>query len=223
MAKCKRCNVTISDNTNICPLCHCALEGGQIEAIADQYPRVHLQERIMKRVSNIILAVVLIASVILELVNAIASSNSSWCIIPVASMVYGCLIFKIAFVSSKGYRMKIVQAVGYTLMLLLIIDLTTGYHGWAFNYVLPSSVIITDVIIIILMLANHKEWQSYLIMEIAAIGFSLLPLILWIVGVITNPILTFVAIGVAIIAFLVVLIIGDGVARGELKRRFHIR
>ena len=223
MAKCKRCNVTISDNTNICPLCHCALETFQTDEDADKYPKVHLRQRAMKHISNVILAVVLTAVVIMVLINTTSANSNGWSIIPIVAMAYGYLVFKVAFVSSKGYRLKIVQAVSYTLILLIIVDFATGYHGWALNYVLPSSVIITDIIIIILMLVNIKDWQSYLIMEIAVIGFSLIPIVIWLTGIITSPILTLIAVGVAILVFLVSLILGEGAAKGELKRRFHIR
>ncbi len=223
MAKCKRCNITILDNTNICPLCKCVLEGHQYSGKGDQYPRVHLKQRAMQKISNMILVVVLVSSMILALLNSELYVDKWWCIIPIVSMVYVYLIFYLAFVSKEGYRLKIFQSVVITLALILTIDIATGFNRWSLNYVMPASVIIIDIISLILMFINLKEWQSYLMIQIVAIAFGMLPLTLWFAGMITRPLLTFIAVGIAVIMFLGTLIVGDYRARGELKRRFHIR
>ena len=223
MARCKRCNVAILDNTNICPLCYCALEGDKREKIIDEYPEIRFKRYNIKHVGNIILTAVLISAIALIVLNGAVYTNQWWCIIPIASSVYLYLIFRLIFVSNKGYRLKIFQSTSLSLILLLIIDVATGFYRWSINYILPSAVIIIDLVSIILMLTNMKNWQEYLIMQIIAIAFGLIPLLLWIAGVITNPLLTIIAAGIAVLLFVGLLIVGDFKSRDELKRRFHIK
>ena len=245
MAKCRQCNVTISDNTTVCPLCQCVLEteGSQpvpqnhagdltaasaansagIHAPINEYPDVWLRQQKIKHLCNLILAGVLIASAALAVVNFAFSRDSWWSLIPIAAMGYAYAAFRVIFVSRRGYRWKTFLPLVLGLILLLIIDIETGFYGWSMNYVFPSGILLTDLIIVILMLTNIKNWQSYMIMEIIVVAVSLIPMVLWITGIITHPLLSVIALAVSASLFVTALILGDRTARGELKRRFHIR
>lgn len=231
MAKCKQCNVTILDNTTVCPLCQCVLEadGSDMwEAAAEsprinEYPDVWLKQRKIKQFCNLILVAVLGASAILAVINLAFSKDSWWCLIPIAAMAYVYVVFRLVFVSRKGYRWKVFVPLILALILLLIIDIETGSYGWSMNYVFPCGILVTDLIILILMLTNIRNWQSYMIMQIAMIVVSLIPMVLWAGGIITSPLLSVIAVGVSVFMFLGALILGDRTARCELKRRFHIK
>lgn len=255
MAKCRQCNVTISDDTTVCPLCRCVVEaepggcedmtaagngnfadaqahaaaGNESGALGDyasgrinEYPDVWLKQRRIKRVSNLILLAVLAASAVLATLN-IVFSDRWWCLIPIAAMVYGYVVFRMLFVSRKGYRWKTFFPMGLALGLILIIDLDTGFYGWSLNYVFPAGILVTDLIIVILMLTNIRNWQSYMIMQIIMIAVSCVPAAMWMAGIITSPLLSLIALGISVFMFLGALILGDRTARGEMRRRFHIR
>ena len=224
MAKCRQCNVTISDNTTVCPLCQCVVtrEYGRQHRL-NEYPDVWLSERKIKHACNLILVGVLTASAILAIVNFAFSRDSWWSLIPIAAMGYAYAAFRVIFVSRKGYRWKTFVPLALALILMLVIDIESGFYGWSLNYVFPSGILVTDLIIVILMLTNLKNWQSYMIMEIVTVAVSLIPIILWMAGVITRPLLSVIALAVSVSLFVAALILGDRTARGELKRRFHIR
>ena len=222
MTKCKQCNVTISDNTAVCPLCQCVVTGEQSTAI-NEYPDVWLRQQKIKHLCNLILVGVILASLALAVVNFAFSRDSWWSLIPIAAMGYVYTAFKVIFVSRRGYRWKTFIPLILGLILLLIIDIETGFYGWSLNYIFPSGILVTDLIIVILMLTNLKNWQSYMIMEIVTVAVSLIPMVLWIAGIITSPLLSIIALAVSASLFVAALILGDRTARGELKRRFHIR
>ena len=150
-------------------------------------------------------------------------AGSWWSLIPIAAMAYAYAVFRLVFVSRKGYRWKTFTPLILAMVLLIIIDVETGFYGWSLNYVFPSGILLTDLIIIMLMLTNLKNWQSYMIMQICMIAASLVPVALWISGIITAPVLTLIAVVVSVLLFLGAVIIGGRTAQGELKRRFHIR
>ena len=240
MTKCKQCNVTISDNTTICPLCQCVVEPAlrqscitpayqrgivtsESAAPLNEYPDVWIRERKLKMICNISFFAILLASALLAVLNYAFFSGSWWCLVPIASLAYAYLVFRLVLISRKGYRVKMLIPLLFAMLLVLLIDIENGFTGWSLNYVLPSGILLVDVIIIILMLTNMKNWQSYIIMQIGMIAVSAIPIVLWITGIITSPLLTLIAAGVSVFIFLGALIIGDRTARGELKRRFHIR
>lgn len=247
MAKCKQCNVTISDDTTVCPLCQCVVEVGepatnhkigvrrcddwdmQFEQQAwsmpklNEYPDVWVKERKIKHFCNLILVAVLGASAVLAVVNFAFSRDSWWCVIPMAAMLYGYLAFRSIFVSRKGYRWKVFVSVAFALLLILVIDIETGFYRWSLNYVFPGGILIMDLVVAILMMTNIQNWHSYMIMQIVMAVVSLIPITLWSFGIITSPLLSVIAIVVSGFMFLGSLIIGDRTARSELRRRFHIR
>jgi len=222
MTKCRQCNVTISDNTTVCPLCRCVVEPSAAAA-EDNYPDVWIRIRRVKHICNIILVGVLTASVILAIINAVLPRESWWSVIPITALLYAYLVFRVVFVSRKGYRWKVFIPLIFALALMVVIDIETGFYGWSMNYVFPSGILLTDLIILILMLTNLKNWQSYMIIQMIMIAVCVIPLVLWAMGIITNPVMTIVAAAVTACLFMGAVILGGRTARSELKRRFHIR
>lgn len=221
MAKCKQCNITIRDGTQICPLCRCVMEPS--EDGMDTYPDVRMTQRRLKHLCNIFLFGFLLASALLGALNYEYYHGMLWCLIPIAAMGYGYLVLRYAILSQHGYRSKIGVLVFCGIALVIIIDGVTGFHRWSVNYIFPSGLMLVDLIIIVLMLINVRAWQSYIILQLAMILLSLTPLVLWRLGVITSPMLSFIALGISFFLFLGTVIIGDRRARVELQRRFHIK
>lgn len=219
MGKCKQCGVLIGDDTQVCPLCRCVLEqpGGE-----NHYPDVYLTVRRLKKISNVCLFFLLLLSTALVVLNYWFYHGMLWCPIPIAAMAYGYLVLRFAILSKSGYRMKIMVLVACGLGLVVLIDALTGLHGWSLNVVLPSGLLFVDGIIVALMVINRKSWQSYLVFQIGMMFISLIPLLLWRIGLVTWPFLSLLGEGIAIFLFLGTLIIGDKGAREELRRRFHI-
>ena len=222
MNRCKQCNVIISDNTTVCPLCRCAVEASSAECIND-YPNIGLATRKLKHVCNIVLLTVIAASAALITCNAVFYSGSLWSMIPVGAMIFAYMIFRIVVISNKGYRIKVFVPFLLVAALVLVIDIETGYSRWSVNYVIPAEILVADIIILSLMLTNLRNWQSYIVMEIAATVTAVLMLVLWGMGVVTEPVVSIIAFSVSALLTVAAVIIGDRSAKAELKRRFHIR
>lgn len=232
MNRCRQCNVTISDNTNICPLCHCVVDkaddggshcGPVMRVRENEYPDVWLAERKVKLACNIGLFAILLVSATLAGLNYAFYAGSLWSVLPIAAMAYAYTVFRLVAVSRRGYRSKILISLLLAVLLVLLIDAETGFAKWSLNFVLPGSILLVDLVILILMLVNLKNWQSYIIMQIGILAFCLIPMLLWILQIITNPVLSIIALGVTLFLFLGTVIVGDRTARAELHRRFHIR
>ena len=220
MSRCKQCNVEILDETERCPLCHSVLEKTVEE---NMYPNVRTMTRRLALLSRIYLFVAILVEALLIYLNVLSDSEMFWSAIPGLAMLYGYLVLRYAILGKSGYKGKIIVLTLIAILMVVAIDFVVGYRGWSVNYALPSAILLVDAGILILMCINRRNWQSYMMWQIFMILCSVVPLVLYAVGIVTAPILALLAFAFSAALFLGTLIIGDRRARTELRRRFHVR
>lgn len=221
MSRCKQCNVEILDETERCPLCHSVLE--KTVEVENMYPNVRTMTRRLALLSRIYLFVAILVEALLIYLNVLSDSEMFWSAIPGLAMLYGYLVLRYAILGKSGYKGKIIVLTLIAILMVVAIDFVVGYRGWSVNYALPSAILLVDTGILILMCINRRNWQSYMMWQIFMILCSVVPLVLYAVGIVTAPILALLAFAFSAALFLGTLIIGDRRARTELRRRFHVR
>ena len=221
MSKCIKCNIEILDPGEKCPLCNAVLEQSGEQRTA-MYPNARKSVRRFRMLENIVLFVSLVIMAALILANYLAEPFVSWTIIIGLLLLYANVTLRLAILGQSGYMMKTLLMVFLGLVILLEIDALTGQNGWAVNYVLPAGMMFLDLALLILIIVNRYNWQSYLILEILQLLWCVLLIFLIIFGVITHPTVSAIAIALSVLLFLGTLILGDRPAREELKRRFHL-
>ena len=221
MSRCKQCNVEILDETERCPLCHSVLE--KTVEVENMYPNVRTMTRRLALLSRIYLFVAILVEALLIYLNVLSDSEMFWSAIPGLAMLYGYLVLRYAILGKSGYKGKIIVLTLIAILMVVAIDFVVGYRGWSVNYALPSAILLVDAGILILMCINRRNWQSYMMWQIFMILFSVVPLVLYAVGIVTAPLLALLAFAFSAALFLGTLIIGDRRARTELRRRFHVR
>lgn len=221
MSRCKQCNVEILDETERCPLCHSVLE--KTVEVENMYPNVRTMTRRLALLSRIYLFVAILVEALLIYLNVLSDSEMFWSAIPGLAMLYGYLVLRYAILGKSGYKGKIIVLTLIAILMVVAIDFVVGYRGWSVNYALPSAILLVDAGILILMCINRRNWQSYMMWQIFMILCSVVPLVLYAVGIVTAPLLALLAVAFSAALFLGTLIIGDRRARTELRRRFHVR
>ncbi len=221
MSRCKQCNVEILDETERCPLCHSVLE--KTVEVENMYPNVRTMTRRLALLSRIYLFVAILVEALLIYLNVLSDSEMFWSAIPGLAMLYGYLVLRYAILGKSGYKGKIIVLTLIAILMVVAIDFVVGYRGWSVNYALPSAILLVDAGILILMCINRRNWQSYMMWQIFMILCSVVPLVLYAVGIVTAPILALLAFAFSAALFLGTLIIGDRRASTELRRRFHVR
>ena len=217
MSRCKQCNVEILDETERCPLCHSVLE--KTVEVENMYPNVRTMTRRLALLSRIYLFVAILVEALLIYLNVLSDSEMFWSAIPGLAMLYGYLVLRYAILGKSGYKGKIIVLTLIAILMVVAIDFVVGYRGWSVNYAL----LLVDAGILILMCINRRNWQSYMMWQIFMILCSVVPLVLYAVGIVTAPLLALLAFAFSAALFLGTLIIGDRRARTELRRRFHVR
>ena len=221
MSRCKQCNVEILDETERCPLCHSVLE--KTVEVENMYPNVRTMTRRLALLSRIYLFVAILVEALLIYLNVLSDSEMFWSAIPGLAMLYGYLVLRYAILGKSGYKGKIIVLTLIAILMVVAIDFVVGYRGWSVNYALPFASLLVDAGILILMCINRRNWQSYMMWQIFMILCSVVPLVLYAVGIVTAPLLALLAFAFSTALFLGTLIIGDRRARTELRRRFHVR
>lgn len=221
MSRCRQCNIEINDETHVCPLCKCVLE--TTEGGENKYPDVRMKTKKLMLIVNIYLFCAILVSAIAFGVNYGLPHTMWWSAIVVAALAYIYLVLRYAISGQSGYKSKLIVLTVAALAFIMLVDHVTGYRGWSNDYVIPGAIMFIDLAIIMLMIVNKRNWQSYLLFELFMVLCGSIPLILIWVGIIVHPIPSIVAMGCSVFLFLGTLIIGDRRARIELKRRFHVR
>ena len=220
MSKCRYCGVEIIDETEHCPLCQGVLEqGGEC---ATTYPNAVVGRRKLHFAFRLILFLSVAAGLICYAINRYVTPESNWSYIVIARLLYGLWMVYIIMKDNAGYRVRILSGVAGAVILIILLDALTGFAGWSINYVFPFAIVLVDVALVILMLINRRNWQSYLILQIFMILVGIIPIVLCQKGIITTGVLVNVVFLVTVILFLGSVILGGKTAKNELVRRFHI-
>lgn len=219
MGKCYHCNVEILDEADSCPLCRCVLEpSGPLE---DMYPNARVRMRRLLLISRIYLFCAFLVQAILVGVNVVTDSEIWWSVITGLGLLYVYMILRYAVIGTSGHKSKILVLVLIALFLAVAIDFVTGYRGWSLDFVIPSGIILTDLLILLCMIVNRRNWQSYIMWQLFMILCSFVPAAFHITGLERYAHLAWLPLAVSAALFLGTMLIGDRRAHAELKRRFH--
>jgi hypothetical protein len=223
MNKCLHCGVAITDKTDVCPLCRCVVELEDTDAQAERYPNIRLKGRKLELVSRIALFLAIVLGALAVILNYTMDSDRMWSVIVVGVLAYLMLfLFYIIVNEHAGYRSKVVIGVACGAADLVVIDYVLGFKHWSLDYAIPLTLLAMDLMIIVVMFINIRNWQSYLLFQIVMIVCSGICVILSVCGVIRHPLMSYIALGLSSVMFLATFIIGGRRARNELKRRFHV-
>lgn len=220
MGKCHNCNVEILDETEYCPLCRSVL--GPSDALENMYPDVRLAMHRRIFLSRIYLFCGLIAEIVLVFINMLCNSTIWWSAISGLAIVYGYMVLRYAIIGEAGYRSKTILLSMIGILSVISIDFIIGYRGWSVDYALPGVILLMDVGILVCMFINHRNWQSYIILQLSMILCSLVPICLNLFELERNRFMAFAPLAASAMLFAGTMILGGRRATTELKRRFHI-
>lgn len=191
------------------------------EADKGMYPEIAYDANKWKKMTNLFYAVLLALAACLGVVNYATYSDSMWSVIAIASIFYVALTVRYSIMrhANLGYKI-LIQTLGAQ-MLLIIIDVMTGYKGWSVDYAVPTTILFADIAIVCLIIVNRLNWQSYFMYQITITVFSFIPMILWAVGLIRRPLMAIITVIISVLVLTVTVLLGDRRVKNELIRRFH--
>lgn len=186
------------------------------------YPRIHDSGNKHRKTANIFYAALFAITAILGMINYAAYSGFMWSAIAIGMITYIAVTMRYFLMShvNLGFQIKI-QIIG-ALLLLLLIDYMTGYKGWSVDYAIPGTILLANTIMIFLTIKNPINWQSYFMCQFTLTIFSVIPIILWAVGLIGHLVMAMMTFILSSLILLVVVILYGRNVKDELIRRFHL-
>lgn len=224
MSKCWNCGVQIMDPVDICPLCKCMVERTQDREEVQTYPYLDAERGIRKIqwALNIYSFCAIAAEMVLIGLVLWTGSGPRLPILLASFLAYGFLTLKVSIQMSTGYRLKMMMQTLLGIAVVFVIDMETGFRGWSLNFVMPGVFLLLDAVLLVLMLVNNRNWQSYIPMQLFVIALCVIPFVCYTYGFVTQLVVASIAMVVSLLFFLGTLIIGGRRARTELYRRFHM-
>ena len=145
-----------------------------------------------------------------------------WSLLTAGAAAYVAMTLRFSVMRHASLAGTLVrQSLGIQAILLLI-DALTGLRGWSVDYAIPCVALFEVAAVLLMMLVNRMNWQSYFMYQITITFLSFVPLIFWKIGWTHHPLLTVLAAGVSVAALAATVILGDRSVKRELKRRFHV-
>ena len=145
-----------------------------------------------------------------------------WSGIVLAAILYAIITLVYSIQGNTNPAAKIMVQTLAAECLVVWIDYLTGYEGWSVNYAVPGILLVAECSMLVLQLVNFMNWQSYILFQIEYVILSAIPVGLYFFHIVTEPLMTFLALGGSVVIFAGTMIFGDRKAKDELIRRFHI-
>ncbi|MDE6604863.1 MAG: hypothetical protein K2K85_02435 [Clostridia bacterium] len=233
--RCKYCNIEVSCDSKICPLCHEKLVIPDNLDLSYETPKAYpdKQKTVRKAkkklsVTRLYISIALTVFLLSVPINLLTTPNLYWFAIVAVLGIYGLILVANTILSNNGIGIKIFwQGVGILAVLLTInylLDKQAPEYSptWVWDYGLPAILIIASITTGIYTAIALKYWSSVVIdtLIISALGY--LPIILYACKVIVHPALAITATCVSTIIIIFVCILGRKTLISELKKKFHV-
>lgn len=220
MAKCRNCHIDILDASQYCPLCRTVLEADS--SLVNMYPDERILIRKYDLLSRIYLFCIIIVEAVLVLLNIALESEIWWSIITALGLLYSYLVLRYAIIGKSGHRSKAFVLIVMGVLSAISIDFVLGYRGWAVDFMLPTGILIMDVVLVICILINRRCWHSYIMWLFAMLICSAIPVVLFVNNLENHWYIAYMPMIFTVVILLGVFIIGGRRSVDEVRRRFHI-
>jgi hypothetical protein len=224
MKTCDKCKIQINTIREYCPLCHQILSGENDPDHVEMFlqkdgPRVPLSPKAQR----IVLFVFLFAISVLAVINIIDDSGLFWSLIPIGAIVYLWFILKLNVFSQLGSVVRITfSSILISLLLIFLNIVIDDTMLWSVDYTLPAIIMVNNFIILLIMLIRSKAFHYNAFPLFLLVLLSLVPLLLYFIGIAQNPRIAVVTFAHGILILLFMIVFYPKVLKEILKKIFHI-
>lgn len=224
MKKCDKCNITIETKQPYCPLCHQVLSGETDESFKEVYPEyVSIRRMVLPTTKKVLLFLTVLSIVILGVINWIYFDGQYWSLIPIGAIVYFWVLMRVGILSRRNIAFRLALLTTLLIVLLILIDFNSfpDNNGWSIDYLMPLLLLSCNLAISGIIWIKRLDYRDYFFYLLVIITFSLVPIILVFVKVITVAWPAIVAFGAAVFILLFIIFFFPKSIREEIKKRFH--
>jgi len=224
MKRCDKCNITIITNHKYCPLCHQVLQGENDEPIKEIYPdTISVTRMILPTTKKVIMYLTIISILSLAIINWAGFNGSYWSLIPISGIIYFWFLVRVGIFSKRNIAFRLATLTVLMIGLLIFIDFDTvpDNNGWSLNYLMPLLLMSANLAISVIIWAKRLNYRDYFFYLLVIIVFSLVPIILAFVNIVTILWPSICAFLVAVSILLFIIFFFPKLITEEIQKRFH--
>ena len=217
MRTCKKCNLKIKTDSDICPLCQNKLVSKKEENVFPSIPNIYKKYFTFFKILLLISFIISLICLTIDLMI----NKFHFSIFVILGFICLFIILKTAFNNKESLFKSILSQLIIISILSILWDYFTGFHYWSITYVIPILCIIStlNLAIFSMIFKNYLDEEIFYFICIFLIG--LIPLIFIIVGI-PNKIPSIISVLLNLICIVSLLIFRFKEVKEELKRRMHI-
>ncbi len=224
MNRCNKCNVDVYQSDSRCPLCKTPFEEYNEENNAVvRYPEY---QRLIKRRSKLwkVPTFVSIVAIFITVYINIFTYNQGdilWAGIVTTALIYINGVIKVLKSKSKRYGAKVLLNYLLLSMLLVALDVFTGWMYWSTNYVFPFLTIAVSLYLTILAIRSKQLFSEYFGYILVVMLISFIPIPIYLLGFADRLWGVFIAAIACAIISIGLFLFADKQLKQEMIKRFH--
>ena len=225
MKCCNKCKVNVNSSSNHCPLCFSDLKVVGESRYLEMYPNLDNLSKQKSKNSFLIrcfLFLSVAAIIICVVINIFRWQGLLWSLIVTLGIFIIWEVIGFLTLSKKNFGFRILFNMIIWQVVLITIDIVTGWHQWSINLVTPIIIIASTLTITIILFKERHKWREYMIYQFFITINGLIPLILYACGVAQIYWLVTASLLYSLITMTGMWTFADKQLLNELKKRFHI-
>ena len=223
MAKiCDKCGVTVRGTMQKCPLCQHKLTETDSTPDLPCYPVIQTLYREFEQFFKALILTTIAIGVAAAAVNMILSDSGFWSLFVLLGIVCFWIMLTLAIRRRHNIPSNITTQAVLISVLSVIWDLSVGWHGWSVDFVVPITFGTGIVLIGVIGQILHIPVRDYMAALLADALFGVVPVILYLTGVINVRLPSIICTAVSVISFFAILIFEGRNMLVEIHKRFHL-
>lgn len=222
MRHCDSCDITVTGDSERCPLCRNLLSGSPDPGsrVFPALPPPRYKRHLLYKLTS---AAAIAASVICIAVNRMIPHSGNWALLACA----GIAGLWFAAMVGIAQRRNLIRNITWQLFILsgicVLLDQISGRYGWSVDYVLPCLCVGSMASMIVLAAVLRLPSNEYLFNLTLTGIFSLLPALLIFFGAVVTDWPSVICTACAVILLAFIWIFGGRKAGRELVKKFHLK
>lgn len=217
MRICKKCNLKIKTDSDICPLCQNKLIGKKEENVFPIIPNIYKKYLTFFKILLFISFIISLLCITADLMI----NKYHFSLFVILGFVCLFIILKTAFNNKESIFKSILSQLVILSCLSILWDYFTGFHHWSITYVIPILCIICSINLAILSIVLKDYLEQEIFYFICTILIGIIPLLFIVIGI-PNKIPSIISILLNLTCFITLLIFKFKDVKEEIKRRMHI-
>lgn len=183
-------------------------------------------QKLNRKKSDLIIKIMMGVSVgialLLVLINHLTTPKVHWAGLANAGIIYAWITVMYSINRNTNIAAHVLLQTIAISLLTVYIDYKTGMKGWSFNFAIPIIIIVANVTMFVLTIVSHKKYIRYSIYQLIICVLSLMPIFLMHENLVKNVVISYVAIGVSAVNFVITICLCARDVKEEIVRKFHM-